>query len=146
MSDKRQEGLKEMDGEQHAQVIHSLPIKTTFRGTTDVGENFTSHTVRGDNGELRNALRGRMLIGQEVKLPASHAIVCVSFTNNNTTPTGYRASGTSSAAPPTLLEVSASDVCVQVVTDRFCLWEHDKKPERPDALLHWLELANAIHR
>ncbi|KEG05533.1 putative ribonuclease H1/H2 small subunit, partial [Trypanosoma grayi] len=115
-------------------VVHSLPIKTTFRGTTDIDANFTQHTVRDESGELHNTLRGRTLIGREVVLPPTYALVCASLAKRQQT---QGAAGQSVAAL-VQVEATASDVHVSAATDRFCLWEHDKRPERPAALLQWL--------
>ncbi|ESL10720.1 hypothetical protein TRSC58_01542 [Trypanosoma rangeli SC58] len=128
-------------------VVHSLPVKTTFRGTTDVAENFSRHMVRTEGGELRNRLRGRTLIGREVVLPQSYVLACVSFVPRQQQQQATEAAGrlTSSAPPSAQVEASAADVRVTAIADSLCVWEHDKQPERAEALGHWLDLSHAIH-
>ncbi|CBH09160.1 ribonuclease H1/H2 small subunit, putative [Trypanosoma brucei gambiense DAL972] len=133
-------------------VIHSLPVKTNFRGTTDVTVNFTQHTVRGEGGELRNALRGRTLIGREVILPSSYVIACASFTNKPPiAEAGGRKSGGAAACFDTTqpssaqVEAAAGDMRITAVAERFCIWEHDKKPERSEMVTQWLRLSNDLH-
>ncbi|RNF19095.1 putative ribonuclease H1/H2 small subunit [Trypanosoma conorhini] len=140
-------------GDQQAQpgcpwAVHSLPIKTTFRGTTDVVENFSRHIVRTEGGELRNRLRGRTLIGREVVLPPSYVLACTSFVPRpQQQPQATEAAGRLASSPPPLaqLEAAAADVRVTATADSFCMWEHDKRPERVEALGQWLELSYAIH-
>ncbi|RNF09302.1 putative ribonuclease H1/H2 small subunit [Trypanosoma rangeli] len=129
-------------------AVHSLPVKTTFRGTTDVVENFSRHIVRTEGGELRNRLRGRTLIGREVILPPSYVLACVSFVpRRQQQQQGTEAAGrlAFSAPPSAQMEASAADVRVTATADSLCVWEHDKPPERAEALGHWLELSHAIH-
>ncbi|PBJ69748.1 putative ribonuclease H1/H2 small subunit [Trypanosoma cruzi] len=133
--------------ERDACVVHSLPFKTTFRGTTDIEENFSRHIEHTENGGLRNTLRGRTLIGREVVLPPSYVLAVTSFMPRQQYPLGTGAAGCVTSSAPSLAQVEAvaSDVRITATEDRFCVWEHDKQPERVDALAHWLELSRALH-
>nr|CCC89426.1 conserved hypothetical protein [Trypanosoma congolense IL3000] len=133
-------------------TVHSLPVKTNFRGTTDVDVNFTRQTVIDSKGELHNTLRGRKLIGHEVKLPSSHVLVCASFHNKSpvamtTAKKSFGVAAFPGNAPPAVAQVEAKahDVHIKAVVDRFAVWEHDKVPERSQILLQWLQLAGAVH-
>ncbi|KAH9598339.1 Ribonuclease H2 [Trypanosoma melophagium] len=132
--------------QQHASVVHSLPIKTNFRGTTDVDTNFTKYMTHGENGELRNTFRGRTLIGREVLLPPSHIFTCAEFSENQQK-TVFDAAGQSASTALALaqIEASAEDVYITATTDRYYLWDHDKQPERSNAIRQWIELSNAVH-
>ncbi|ORC85898.1 putative ribonuclease H1/H2 small subunit [Trypanosoma theileri] len=132
--------------QQQASVVHSLPIKTNFRGTTDVDENFTKYVKRSENGDLHNNFRGRTLIGREVLIPPSYVLICAGlFKQEQKSPFDAAGQSTSTSSALAQVEASAADVSITATTDRYYLWDHDKRPERSQALQQWIELSHAVH-
>ncbi|KAG5509898.1 hypothetical protein JKF63_07543 [Porcisia hertigi] len=132
-------------------VFHSLPVQTTFDGTTDVHENFTSAMKRDpDDGLWRATLRGRALLGEEVQLPEGYLVAMTSITATANVPCSIPSTSAhpSTSAPPDTqvdeLEVS-DQVLLQTCAPRYVVWEHDKAPARAASISQWITLAQLIH-
>lgn len=129
-------------------VVHSLPVQTTFIGTTDVENELTSAMVRDDaqDGQWKASLRGRTIVGQNVQLPTSHALALVHLRS----PVSQKsiASRRSTCYSPTdgdneieLLD----DISVLATASEYLQWEHARPPDGTAALGQWIALSSIIH-
>ncbi|KAG5505636.1 hypothetical protein JIQ42_08402 [Leishmania sp. Namibia] len=131
-------------------TFHSLPIQTDFEGTTDVHENFTSAMTRDpSNGLWRATLRGRALLGEEVRLPDDYAIAMTTITTNETFLPPSPASASSFPSVRSTAEVdeleTPAQVSIQACAPCYVVWEHDKAPTAATTISQWIALARLIH-
>jgi len=119
-------------------VVHSVPIKTDFEGSTDIAENFTSTiTVDAESGLQRTTLRGRSLLGRTIELPPSHVISLVTTTVDPATRCVSQQGEEELVLPHQFqLETTAA---------QYTQWEHDRIPTGCDTLQQWIALAAVIH-
>ncbi|KAG5483667.1 hypothetical protein CUR178_08334 [Leishmania enriettii] len=131
-------------------TFHSLPIQTEFEGTTDVHENFTSAMTRDPGtGLWRATLRGRALLGEEVRLPDDYAIAMTTITTNETLFPPSPASASSFLSLRSTAEVdeleTPAQVSIQACAPCYVAWEHDRAPTAATTISQWLALARLIH-
>ncbi|CCW70251.1 unnamed protein product [Phytomonas sp. Hart1] len=140
-------------------TFQSLPIKVNFHGTTDVRENFdTFTTVDAQSGELRNAFRGRTLVGMNIVLPENYNIALVDLPLHSADELYLEGKLNKISRTETFqqlaLDVASDNACSPVLSEHvpvrqiassYVLWEHDKRADKADILNQWIELAKVIH-
>lgn len=150
MSDPN-DGLNHLSSPEEVK-FQSLPFTTPFCGTTEVEEEFTRlthpHESRKREREeelpnspwtsseyVENYLRGRRLLGVDVRLPTGYRIAVLE-----------RVDAVPPSTHPSLYHCRVScENGVTAATSRFTLWSHDRPPSQPKLLSRWIALAQTLH-
>ncbi|KPA75657.1 hypothetical protein ABB37_08224 [Leptomonas pyrrhocoris] len=127
--------------------FHALPIQTDFEGTTDISENFTAAMTQDPQDHLRHAaLRGRRLLGKEVRLPDDYAVALVAVTDNTPDPSSWPSSSAfATAGEKERSIVVENNMLVQAAAPSYMQWEHDRPPAAAAAVPQWIALASILH-
>ena len=155
--------------------LHSLPFKTSFRGTTDIRKHFivthaaqttTTTDINQQPPQLVAHFRGRKLLGTIVDVPRTH-MGCIALIPKMSSGTKRSrndddddegalrssreaeedAAAAGSSGQSQREPAGSSTVTILETFNNFIVWEHDRQAPGPERTpLAFLSVARALHR